>query len=56
VTYTHTHIYMHIYKIECYFNIHNLAICNNISGSRRQYVKWSKQDTEIQVPHPNIHM
>ena len=28
----------------------NLAICNNIGGSRGYYAKWNKSDRETEIP------
>ena len=55
-THTHTHIYIypHTYTIHYYPAIKkewNLAICDNIDGSRGYYVEWNKSDRDRQILH-----
>ena len=48
--YTYTHTY--VYTMEYYSVIKkewNLAICDNMDGSRRFYAKWNKSDRERQI-------
>ena len=33
----------------------NLAICDNMDGSRGYYDKWNKSDTERQIPYDFIY-
>ena len=34
----------------------NLAMCDNIDGSRGYYVKWNKSDSEKQIPYDFTYM
>lgn len=56
-TCTHTHTQTHTkWNITQPWKKYNLAICNNMDGSRGYYAKWSKSDEERQIPYDFTYM
>ena len=37
------------YTIECYKAKKNIEICEEIDGSRKQYIEWGNPDLERQI-------